>query len=235
MSREESKDYVYNPERSAKTHGVVIFLVNRRGEVLYGRQLIDTSRGKKGEKSLIGESREQGGRQEVIKQSLVQELGKEYLEKIVIPDNLREAWLGSVRFIDGVNAQAFCLSWKGLPDEIPRRSSENDDPEANDFIAEGWLPLEKLKQLDLREGMSNVLAQVLENPKAVSKIKGLSGVEICGDCQKDGCEARGTGEITFYNGCWTDEGRPGYESIFGTMEAVVAEDIPEYEEGGIYD
>jgi len=175
----KEQDYIYSPERKARTHGVVVLIVKYVDggvQVLYGSQLFNNRRGESGEGSLVGEAREgRETKKQTLERGLREELGLENLGKVVIPVNLRDAWVGSTRFLPGVNAQVFCLQWRGQSGEVPVREVPNGEQTANDFIAGGWQSLKELPELaGLRQGMKNVAESILANPGVIKRIERIA-------------------------------------------------------------
>jgi len=173
------KDYVFNPEKHPQKHGVVIFLVNELGCILYGEQLVNNGRGSRGDLSLIGESRDTSGSREfLLMKALKEEIGSDNVRSVLMPDNLRTAWLGSVTFLTGVNAQVYCLKWIG-GSQVPVRINSNGSISDDDFMALGWISLEDLQNIEvggksMRRGMQNVIWAVLSNERAVERVLAIS-------------------------------------------------------------
>lgn len=174
----EERDYIYSPEEEAGTHGVVVPIVKQADggvQVLYGKQLFNNQRGEGGERSLVGEAREgRETREQTLRRGLREELGADNVGKVVIPKDLRYAWVGAMDFLPGVNAQVYCLKWRG-GDGIPVRSEPNGQQDANDFVAEGWCSLAELSSLEnLRPGMRNIAEKILANPKVLGRIERIA-------------------------------------------------------------
>jgi len=174
----ERLPYIHQPERKANTHGVVILLVNEEGEILFGQSGIDNDRTSMGETKLVSESCNQikgeqnkwERKKETCERCLEEEVSRKWPKFVEMPDNIRDAWLGSMSYGNGINAQVFCFKWIGgrqVPEQVINKHEEE-----NDFIPRGWkTPSDLLQESNLSDRVRCVLNTITKDQQVMQRIK----------------------------------------------------------------